>query len=87
MPPRMRPTREPISDEASTQLHVAPPRDRGCGCSRGRHGGGRMPEVKVLRARHGAPILAKLANGMHNIPQSFQQLVNILGVNRQPQGV
>ena len=86
MPPRTRLAREPINDEASTQLHAAPPRGRGRGRGRGRHGrGGRMPEVMIPRARRGDPTLAELAAGMHNMQQSVQQLVNVLGGNRQPQ--
>ena len=87
MPPRTRHARQPITDEASTQLHVATPRGSGRGHDRGRRGrGGRMPEVIIPRARHGDPALAKLATGMHNMQQSVQQLVNVLGGNRQPQG-
>ena len=44
-----------------------------------------MPEVMIPRARRGDPTLAELAAGMHNMQQSVQQLVNVLGGNRQPQ--
>ena len=67
MPPRTRLIREPITDEASTQFHAAPPRGCGHGCGRGRCGqGGRMLEVKVPKARRGDSALAKLDTRMHN---------------------
>ena len=71
MPPRTRPDREPIIDEASSQLHAELLRGRGRGRDCGRRGrGGRMLEVAIPRARHGDLVLAKLTAGIHNVQQS-----------------
>ena len=71
IPLRMRPVRELITNDASTQLHAAPSRGRGGGRSPGRSGwGGRMPTVAIPKARHRDPVLAKLATRRHNVQQS-----------------
>ncbi|MCI89419.1 hypothetical protein A2U01_0110708, partial [Trifolium medium] len=67
MPPRRGPripSREAVSNEASSQPRVEAPRNRGRVRRRGQARRGRagvMPEVEVPRARRGNPTLAELA--------------------------